>query len=231
MQQKRPKVKLRVRPWKSWLPEMMESLELHVEEYLEYIPKITKHQTLDDVFRLRCNHLSSQLTHSLHRVSNKKLREIYHKTCFVSQAESNKTFMISRIIYVICEALGLMTERMNNNYSLLLERGALKTMDIFGSSWKQEIQFKRKGGKASSFSKKPRKERGLTVTGTIEALLLREQGASKEEIIHELVAKFPERAEHAMKNTTSVQLSSHLKKKHGDKLRQIKPGRYQIVAG
>ena len=212
---KRPKVKFTKVPYKRWLPEIAEFLDFNVDEVLDHIPNISEYQTLDDVFRLRCNHLTGKVLPTLLRLKTRPLRQLYQKACYASY-EYNKTYMITMLMYRISDSLDMMTNRMRTNYNNLCQQGPEGIVDIYGGTWRRESKKGEK--KKSSKQKKQRKERGPTVTGIIVAYLSREQGATKKDLLAELVRLFPSRVERSMSNTISVQLSSHLKKKFGDKL-------------
>ena len=130
---KRPKVKLTKVPYKRWLPEVAEFLDFDVDEVLDYIPNISEYQTLDDVYRLRCNHLTGSVLPKLLRLKTRPLRQLYQKACYAGY-EYNKTYMVTLLMYRISDALDMMTERMKSNYNNLRLQGSERTVDIYGGT-------------------------------------------------------------------------------------------------
>jgi len=208
---KRRKVKLTQVPVHEWLPTTLEELELTQQELEEYTPRLSKHLTLEDAYRLVCNKAAHRILVQLHQKKARVLRELYQDVCRSRWPERNRTYTHQMIVYRVCTALGLMTPRMTQNYQRLILQGPSSVSDIFGGTWRTA----KKGGKGRT--KKPK---GETVIGTIVECLKRTEGATKVGILKVLTKKFPERKSSSMKNTIGVQLSSQLKKKYGGRLQK-----------
>jgi hypothetical protein len=174
---------------------------------------------------LRCNHLSQKVIGTLTSCRRKVIKQLY--SAVSPFPERNVTYMIKRIGYAISDALDLMTERMEQNYEQLLEVGPEGVSDIYGGTYKTELKQK-KGGTGKQ--QKPKKDR-ITMVSVIEGMLQRdpETGVTKDQILKELTAKFPQKAERTMRNTLGVQLSYHLKRKYEDRLRKIGKDRWSLL--
>lgn len=215
----RKKVKYAYEHPKKWLGEVLETLQINREELEEYTPNLSKHQTIDDAYRLVCNNAAHEILVAAHLMRTRTLRDLYQKICRSRWRERNRTYMHQMIVYKVCEGLGLMTDRMRQNYVSLIQHGAEKVPDVFGGT----MSLDKKGG-----SKKKKKPRGETVIGTIEECIRRAKGASKEEILKTLRKRFPDRKATSMRNTVGVQLSSQMKKRFGERL-QKDGDRYKLA--